>query len=180
MSIRDLDCKYTEGFPTHFFLPSKNRKMTWLCQTNSLCISSGGVVMPLLSCPLKKAYLEGKGEKWYYQRDICTPNLLCLTKDCDSPQNSSRHAAKNECPRTRVVPRPRGGRAAGRSQRRERTYIPVLGWDRELHVPMRNVLLTVIKAGFLHEVTSDSGIGSITSYNEVTSDIDGNFVRSEK
>lgn len=45
---------------------------------------------------------------------------------------------------------------------------------------MRNVQLTVIKAGFLHEVASDSGIGSITSYNEVISDIYGNFVRSEK
>lgn len=64
--------------------------------------------------------------------------------------------------------------------RKGRTYIPIPRWDAQFHVPVRNVLLTVIEARFLHEVTSDRGVGSITSYNEVIGDIFGNVVRSEK
>lgn len=71
-------------------------------------------------------------------------------------------------------------RVVERRKERERTYIPILRWNIQFHEPMRNVLLTVIKAGFLHEVSSDSGIGSITSYNEVTGDIFGNVLMSEK
>ena len=71
-------------------------------------------------------------------------------------------------------------RVCGKGIRQERTYISVLRWNGQLHVPMRDVLLAVIEAGFLHEVSSDCRIGTITSYNEVTSDIFGNFVRSEK
>lgn len=82
---------------------------------------------------------------------------------------------------TSILIRGRGrGRVVGRRKERGRTYIPILRWNTQLHVPMRNVLLTVIKAGFLHEVSSNSGKGSITSYNEVTGDIFGNFVLSEK
>lgn len=43
-----------------------------------------------------------------------------------------------------------------RGGERERTYAPILRWNSQLHVSMRNVLLTIIKAGFLHEVSSDS------------------------
>lgn len=64
--------------------------------------------------------------------------------------------------------------------RKERTYISILRGNGQLHVPVRNVLLTVIKAGFLHEVSSDGRIGTIAPYNEVTSDIFGNFIRPEK
>lgn len=38
---------------------------------------------------------------------------------------------------------------------KERTYIPILRWNSQFHVPMGNVFLTVIKTGFLHEVISD-------------------------
>lgn len=67
-----------------------------------------------------------------------------------------------------------------RRGQRERTHVAVLRWDSQLHVAVRNVLLTVIKARLLQEMSSDSRIGTITSQDEVTGDIFGNFVRSEK
>lgn len=57
------------------------------------------------------------------------------------------------------------------------TYISIPRGDGQLHVAVRNVLVTVVEARLPHELLPDSREGSIASHNEIIGDFQGRLVR---